>query len=253
MGAKANTLTVSERAKVVVVGAAGRMGRRVVSLLADHATLTLGRAFDRDDDPEAAIAGSHVVIDFAAPAVSARIAPICARQGTAYLVASTALTRDDETALDLASQSVPVLQAANLSIGVNVLAELVSDAAARLAGFDVEIAEIHHRHKRDAPSGTALALGAAARRGRPTLKDALARQGNAVRADDEMAYAAMRGGDVAGEHTVYFFGEGERVELTHRATTPDIFARGALIAAAWLIKKPAGRYTMRDVLGFTAR
>jgi 4-hydroxy-tetrahydrodipicolinate reductase len=237
-----------ERSKVVVVGAAGRMGRRVVSLLEGHATLMLGRAFDRDDDPEAAIAGSHVVIDFAAPAVSTRIAPICARQGTAYLLASTALTAEDEAALDAAAQSVPVLQAANLSIGVNVLAELVADAAARLAGFDVEISELHHRHKRDAPSGTALALGAAARRGRPALKDVPGRIGSDVRLQDELGYAAMRGGDVAGEHTVYFFGEGERIELTHRATTPDIFARGALVAAAWLLKKPAGRYTMRDVL-----
>ncbi len=242
-----------ERAKVVVVGAAGRMGRRVVSLLEGHQTLTLGRAFDRDDDPEAAIAGSHVVIDFAAPAVSARIAPICAKQGTAYLVASTALTPEDELALDVAAQNVPVLQAANLSIGVNVLAELVADAAARLAGFDVEISEIHHRHKRDAPSGTALALGAAARRGRSGLKDVLGRAGSNVRVDDEVGYAAMRGGDVAGEHTVHFFGEGERIELTHRATTPDIFARGALVAAAWLVRQAAGRYTMRDVLQVARR
>jgi 4-hydroxy-tetrahydrodipicolinate reductase len=237
-----------ERAKVVVVGAQGRMGRRVVAMLESHPTLMLGRAFDRDDDADAAIAGSHVVIDFAAPAAAARIAPICARQGTAYLVASTALSGEDESALNAASQSVPVLQAANLSIGVNVMAELVADAAARLAGFDVEISEIHHKHKRDAPSGTALALGAAARRGRPALKDVLARPGNAVRATDELGYAATRGGDAAGEHTVFFFGEGERIELTHRATTPDIFARGALVAAAWLVTKPAGRYTMRDVL-----
>ena len=242
-----------ERSKVVVVGAAGRMGRRVVSLLEGHPTLMLGRAFDRDDDPEAAIAGSHVVIDFAAPAASARIAPICARQGTAYLVASTALTPDDESALDIAARDVPVLQAANLSIGVNVMAELVADAAARLAGFDVEISEIHHRHKRDAPSGTALALGAAARRGRPALKDTVGRAGNNLRAEGELGYAAMRGGDVAGEHTVYFFGEGERIELTHRATTPDIFAHGALVAAAWLVRKPAGRYTMRDVLQVARR
>jgi 4-hydroxy-tetrahydrodipicolinate reductase len=240
-----------ESAKVVVVGAAGRMGRRVVSLLEGHATLSLARAFDRDDDPESAIAGSHVVIDFAAPAASARIAPICARQGTAYLVASTALTPDDAAALDVAAQSVPVLQAANLSIGVNVLAELGADAAARLADFAGEISEIPHRHKRDAPSGTALALGAAARRGRPALKDVLGRSG--VRANDELGYAAMRGGDVAGEHMVYFFGEGERIELTHRATTADIFARGALVAAAWLVKKPAGRYTMRDVLNVARR
>lgn len=237
-----------DRARVVVVGAAGRMGRRVVQMLEGHATLTLGRAFDRDDDPETAIAGSHVVIDFAAPAACARVAPICARVGTAYLVASTALTDADQAALDAASQSIPVLQAANLSIGVNVLAELVADAAARLAGFDVEISEIHHRHKRDAPSGTALALGDAVRRGRPALKDALGRSGNVVRSTDEVGYAALRGGDVAGEHTVFFFGEGERIELTHRATSPDIFARGALVAAAWLLRKPAGRYTMRDVL-----
>lgn len=241
-----------ERIKVVVVGANGRMGRRVVALLEEHPTLTLARAFDRDDDPEQAIAGSHVVIDFAAPAVATRIAPICAKQGTAYLLASTALTSEDQHALDAAAHDVPILQAANLSIGVNVLAELVAEAAVRLHGFDVEISEIHHRHKRDAPSGTALALGEAARRGRAGLVDMHGRAGSKVRAPEELGYAAMRGGDVAGEHTVYFFGDGERIELTHRATSPDIFARGALAAAAWLVTKPAGRYTMRDMLTGTS-
>lgn len=237
-----------ERARVVVIGSAGRMGTRVVRLLENHATLVLASGVDRGDDVAAAIANSAVVIDFSAPAACARVAPLCANVGAAYLVASTALTDDDVRALATAARQVAVLQAANLSIGVNVLAELVAEAAARLAGFDIEISEIHHRHKRDAPSGTALALGAAAKRGRGGLRDVLGRAGEAVRKNDELGFAALRGGDVSGEHTVYFFGNGERVELTHRATTPDIFAHGALTAASWLVGKPAGAYTMRDVL-----
>jgi 4-hydroxy-tetrahydrodipicolinate reductase len=127
--------------------------------------------------------------------------------------------------------------------------EWVELATRRLAGFDVEISEIHHRHKRDAPSGTALALGQAARAGRPELQDVLGRAGvGPARPDEALGYAAVRGGDVAGEHTVYFFGEHERLEITHRSSSGDIFAAGALKACAWLTGRAPGRYTMHDVL-----
>jgi 4-hydroxy-tetrahydrodipicolinate reductase len=137
-----------------------------------------------------------------------------------------------------------------LSIGVNVLAGLVESAVRRLGDeFDVEIFEIHHRGKRDAPSGTAHLLADAAVSAREGLKPLLGRSGNAVRESDELGIGAARGGDVSGEHTVFLFGEGERIELTHRATTRDIFARGALVAARWLVSQEPGSYSMGDVLG----
>ena len=237
---------MSAKARAVVIGSGGRMGTRVVRLLETHPSLQLGGALDRGDEAAQAIASAHVVIDFSAPAACAQMAPLCVKAGVPYLVASTALTAADEAAISSAIASVPVLQAANLSVGVNVLAELVTAAAERLADFDIEISEVHHRQKRDAPSGTALMLGAAARAGRSALRDVVGRTG--LRVSDELGYSAVRGGDVSGEHTVFFLGNGERLELTHRATTPDIFADGALRAAAWLVGKPPGRYTMHDVL-----
>jgi 4-hydroxy-tetrahydrodipicolinate reductase len=222
------------------------MGSRVVRLLEQHQELQLAGTVDRNDDAAAAIANAQVVIDFAAPATCASVAPLCVKAGAAYIMASTALTPSDEKALADAATHIPLLQAANFSVGVNVLAELVTAAAERLAGFDIEISEIHHKMKRDAPSGTALMLGEAAHEGRASMRDVMNRSGQ--RLTDELGYSAVRGGDVSGEHTVFFFGHGERLELTHRATTPDIFANGALTAAAWIVGKPAGRYSMHDVL-----
>lgn len=245
-----NPASVGPRHGVCVVGASGRMGSRTVRLLGDHPSLVLASSFDRDEkDPSAAIAKARVVVDFSAPAACRTVAPLCARAGVAYLCASTALTADDERALSEAARVIPVLQAANLSVGVNVLLGLARDAAARLGpAFEVEIFEAHHRAKKDAPSGTALALGRAVRDARPELHDVVGHEPGA-RAATRLGYAAVRGGDVAGEHTVFFLGDGERVELTHRASTPDIFARGALLAAAWLVGRDAGRYAMADVLG----
>lgn len=248
--------------RVVVVGAGGRMGRKVAKLLAAHPRLMLSAALERQpgpiaecgdalitDDPAQALASAQVVIDFAAPPATTSLGPLCAERGVAYLVASTGLGAPEQAAIDAAAKRVPVLQAANLSLGVNVLLELVERATQRLRGFEVEILELHHRHKRDAPSGTALALGKAVERGRGAVKPMMGRAGvGEPRAADELGYAAVRGGEVAGEHTVYLFGDDERLELTHRATSPDIFAHGAVTAAAWLAGKPAGRYTMADVL-----
>jgi 4-hydroxy-tetrahydrodipicolinate reductase len=247
--------------RVTVVGASGRMGRRVCELLATDGRLELHAALVRSGQLDLgpgvrvtnvardAITGAQVVIDFSAPAAAQQLAPECAAHGASYLLASTGLTDVDERAVQAAAQRVAVLQAANLSIGVNVLLGLVEQAARQLAGFEVEIAELHHRHKKDAPSGTALALGKAVERGRGPLQAVGGRHGvGEARQPDELGYAALRGGDVAGEHTVYFFGEGERLELSHRATTPMIFARGALDAAVWLVGRAPGRYTMADVL-----
>ncbi len=248
------------------------MGSRVVELVKAHPGLTLTAALERDRakegldsgtlagaepngviatcDPSRAIEACDVLVDFSAPAACAVLAPICAENACAYVCASTGMGEVEAVALDAASKKVPVLVAANLSVGVNVLRELVRDAAARLGtDFDVEIFEVHHKHKRDAPSGTAYWLGEAVREARSDLKEIDARAGlDASRNPDSLGYAVARGGDVAGEHTVFFFGDGERLELTHRSTTPDIFARGALRAAAWLAGRPPGRYHMRDVL-----
>ncbi|MEM6532367.1 MAG: 4-hydroxy-tetrahydrodipicolinate reductase [Myxococcota bacterium] len=259
--------------RVGVVGVAGRMGGRVVRLLAEFDTLTLGSALERDrsrlgqdagelsgvgtlgvsitDEPGHAVGACDVLIDFSAPPACAVLAPVCAAHGTAYICASTGMGDVEHLALDAAAKTVPVLEAANLSVGVNVLQQLVRAAAAQLgADFDVEIFEIHHHHKRDAPSGTAYALGDAVHDARPGLETVDARSGmDAVREPNSLGYSVARGGDVAGEHTVFFFGAGERIELTHRSTTPDIFARGALRAANWLVGQAPGRYGMNDVLG----
>jgi len=254
---------MSDAVRVSVVGAAGRMGTRVINRLSAHSGLTLGSVLVAPGDsvdlpdsvvvatsPEAAFAAADVVVDFSAPAACAATMPAAAKAGLAYVLASTGLTDADEAAVAAAATKCAVLQAANMSVGVNVLLNLVERAAGLLSGFEIEISEIHHKHKRDAPSGTARALGAAAQAARPELNEVSGRDGlGPVRDGNELGYAAIRGGEVAGEHTVFFFGDSERVELTHRATSADIFADGALRAALWLARRPAGRYSMRDVLG----
>lgn len=248
--------------RLAVVGASGRMGQRVLRLAAQDARFALTAVLGRPggsgaqvpgvlvtDDAAQAFAAADVVVDFAAPVAVTTLLPKAIAAKVGYLVASTGLGAEDEAVIATAAKSIAVLQAANLSLGVNVMLELVELAAARLAGFDIEVSEIHHRFKKDAPSGTALALGRAAERGRPGLKKVLGRQGvTGEREANELGYAVMRGGDVAGEHTVFFFGDKERVELTHRATDADIFAKGALEASAFLAGRAPGRYSMRDVL-----
>lgn len=250
------------KTRVCVVGASGRLGRRVLRALKKHPSLEAGSALVRQElelpgparvttSVEEALQNVGVVVDFSAPAACSRVLPGAARAGIPYVLASTALTDQDEELLEEVEQQIPVVLASNFSVGVNLLFELVEIAARRLGeSFDIEISEIHHRHKRDAPSGTALSLASAAEAGRGDLEHVLGRAGpEPPRGPEQLGIAALRGGDVAGEHTVYFFGDCERVELTHRATTPDIFAHGALRAAAWVLGKPPGRYSMRDVLG----
>lgn len=256
----------TESIKLAVVGPWGRMGRRVVDLAQANKNIVLHavlvRRFDASDERlgdlpqgcivteqvDEALAGADALIDFTAPAICGSLAPKCAEHGVAYVLASTGLTDEDQAVINRAAQTTPVLEAANFSLGVNVLLGLVKAAASQLDGFDIEISEIHHKHKRDAASGTAYALGEAVHAGRSGLVDLTGRVGDAQRQDNELGYAVLRGGDVAGEHTVFFFGDGERIELTHRSTTPDIFASGALRAAQWLVGKAPGRYSMQDVI-----
>jgi 4-hydroxy-tetrahydrodipicolinate reductase len=205
-------------------------------------------------DGDVGIAAGTVGIEFSTPAATVKHARIAAQHGVAYVAGTTGMAACDEDVLREVAERIPIVYAANYSVGVTLLADLVRRAAARLGPeFDIEIVEMHHRHKVDAPSGTALALGRAAAAGRGVGLDDVAVRGRdgvtGAREKGTIGFAALRGGDVSGDHTVIFAGDGERLELSHRASGRDIFARGAVRAALWAIGKPPGLYNMRDVLG----
>jgi 4-hydroxy-tetrahydrodipicolinate reductase len=202
-------------------------------------------------DIASALLGADVVIDFSTASAVSGLFGVAARQRVAIVSGTTGLDEAGLRALDKAAEAVPALWSPNMSLGVQVMTELVEQAVRRLGkAFDVEVVEIHHRKKIDSPSGTAKRLADAARAARPELVDLHGRSGNVgARTNDEMGVLAVRGGDVIGDHTVFLFGSGERIELTHRASNRDLFAHGALVAAKFLAGKAAGRYTIRDVLG----
>jgi 4-hydroxy-tetrahydrodipicolinate reductase len=202
-------------------------------------------------DVGSVLLGADVVIDFSTASAVPALVGLAARQGVAVMSGTTGLDAVGESALDRAAASIPVLWAPNTSLGVQVLADLVEQAVRRLGpGFDVEILELHHRRKIDAPSGTALRLARAAKAGRAGLEEVHARDGNVgARKDQELGVVAVRGGDVIGDHTVFLLGNGERLELTHRASSRELFAQGALVAARFVAGKPPGRYAFKDVLG----
>lgn len=215
------------------------------------ATLTLG------SNPGPLARAADVLIDFTTPAALEATLDAACEGKAALVIGTTGLEPHHHALIDVAARSVPVLQAANTSLGITLLASLVEQAARALGDdWDIEIVDLHHRHKVDAPSGTALALGEAAARGRGIQLAKYAERGrdgiSAPRAQGAIGFAAMRGGSAAGDHTVLFAAEGERLEFTHRAESRLIFARGALRAAAWLAGKPKGRYTMVDVLGLAS-
>ena len=196
---------------------------------------------------------SQVVIDFTRAEASARYARRAAETGTPLVIGTTGITAEQQQAIDDAAERVAIVQAPNMSVGVVLLAALVEEVARTLPpDFDIEIVEAHHRHKVDAPSGTALALGAAAAAGRQIGLESSAIRGRdghtGARPRGAIGFASLRGGDIVGDHTVLFAGAGERIELTHRATSRQIYAVGALRAARWVIGRPPGRYDMRDVL-----
>ena len=205
-------------------------------------------------DPSAGIRGAAVAVDFSSSASVAAHARVCVEAGVPILLGATGFDAACRRELEQAARAIPVLIAPNTSVGVSVVAKLVSVAALGLgASYDVEILEAHHRMKRDAPSGTALALGesVAAARGR-SLNEVAAfdrSSASAPRVPGSIGFCSLRAGDVVGEHTVIFAADGERVEITHRATDRITFARGALRAAGWLVGQPAGLYGMQDVLG----
>lgn len=232
------------------------MGRAIADA-APAMSVALAGGVDRDgavfgpyaDAAELAL-GTDVLIDFSTPDALARHLDVARVDGGAIVVGTTGLAPEHHRAIDVAAKDVAVLQAANMSLGVNLLAALVEQAAARLGpDWDLEVLEMHHRHKVDAPSGTALLLGEAAARGRGQALEPIAFDRTGRREEGSIGFASLRGGSVAGDHQVILAAEGERLELGHRAESRAIFARGALKAALWLAGKPAGRYGMADVLG----
>jgi 4-hydroxy-tetrahydrodipicolinate reductase len=265
--------------RVVVTGAAGRMGGELVRAVSETDGFALVAATERTGEEavgtDAGVAARRpplevpvldslekalghdcdVVIDFTSPAGSVTHALACAKHHVPIVIGTTGLAPDQRAAILACAREIPVVLAPNMSVGVNLLLKLVAEAARVLGdGYDPEIVELHHKRKKDAPSGTALALAEAVAlvSGRDLKKDVrLARQGLiGERGERELGIQAVRGGDVVGEHTVYFFGAGERLELTHRATSRDQFARGAVRAAGWVVGKKPGLYDMQDVLGF---
>ncbi|HWZ93425.1 MAG TPA: 4-hydroxy-tetrahydrodipicolinate reductase [Polyangiaceae bacterium] len=202
-------------------------------------------------DVASSLLGAEVVIDFSTASAVAQLAALATRQGVAIVCGTSNLDAAAKRALDKASEVVPLLQTGNMSLGVQVLAEVVEHALRRLGlGYDVEIVELHHRRKIDAPSGTAARLMEAVKNVRPGVRELRGRDGEVgARTSDEVGVFGVRGGDVVGDHTVYLLGDGERLELTHRASNRDLFARGALAAARFLVGKKPGRYTIADVLG----
>jgi 4-hydroxy-tetrahydrodipicolinate reductase len=265
--------------RVVVCGAAGRMGGSVLHAVRATEGMELVGATERSDAPQVGrdagtvagmspagvtISGSlesaleraaDVVIDFTAPAASLRHAQVCAARKVALVIGTTGLSPQARTEIASLAREVAIVLAPNMSVGVNVLFRL-ADQAARALGpsYDVEIVETHHRAKKDAPSGTALRLAeVAAEALRLDARSAIVyeRHGETgARRAATIGVQALRGGDVVGDHTVYFLADGERLELTHRATSRENFARGAVRAALWVVTKPPGLYDMQDVLGF---
>ncbi|MFO1127600.1 MAG: 4-hydroxy-tetrahydrodipicolinate reductase [Rhodospirillales bacterium] len=263
--------------KIGIAGAAGRMGRMLAAAVAHTPEAELAGGLERPghpeigsdvaglaglaacgatvgDDAEALFAAADAVLDFTTPETLLSLAPVAARSGKAYVVGTTGLAAPHFAALAEAAKAVPIVQAANMSVGVNLLLGLVADAAAVLGtDYDLEIVEMHHRHKVDAPSGTALALGeaaAAARGQRLADVGVKSRDGHTgARPTGAIGFATLRGGDVVGDHLAIFAGDGERIELGHRASSRAVFARGAVRAALWTAGRPPGLYGMRHVLG----
>lgn len=261
--------------RVVIVGASGRMGLAITRAAVEMGDVMFVGAIDREGasvvgrdlgelaglpaigtrvttDLAAVLGDADVVVDFSAASATLGNLAACANAGVPIVIGTTGLAAEVDAAAERAAQQIPVLVAANTSLGVTLLLELVRQAARSLpADFDIEILEAHHRHKQDAPSGTALALGRAASAGRDLEFQPGALRHHAdggARPAGAIGYAVVRGGDVVGDHTVSFLGAGERVLLSHQATDRAIFARGALRAAKFLSTQVPGRYEMGDVI-----
>jgi 4-hydroxy-tetrahydrodipicolinate reductase len=263
--------------RLVVTGAAGRMGRMLVKTIHETPGAVLSGALEREGaiamgedagllagcgkagvaisaDPLAAMLDADGILDFSAPAATVEFAALAAQARIVHIIGTTGLSADDLKRIAAAARHATIVRSGNMSLGVNLLAALTRRAARALGeDFDIEIVEMHHRMKVDAPSGTALLLGEAAAEGRGVdlgQRTAPVRHGHTgARRAGDIGFASLRGGTVAGDHSVIFAGEGERVELTHRADDRAVFARGAVKAALWARGRKAGLYSMADVLG----
>ncbi len=269
--------TGSSRMRLVVIGAAGRMGRTLVRLVGDNPETVLCGALERPaspalgadagelagfarlgieltDDALPLVVEADGILDFSTPATSVMLAELAAQARIVHVIGTTGFSADERARLKAAGRHATIVASGNMSLGVNLLAALVRQTAAALGeDFDVEIVEMHHRMKVDAPSGTALLLGEAAAAGRGVALEGAAVRGRdgmtGARADGAIGFASLRGGTVVGDHSVVFAGAGERIELAHRAEDRAIYARGALRAALWARGRKPGLYAMADVLG----
>jgi len=253
-------------AKVGIVGSTGRMGAHLIKNVLENDALELSvlHVFDelKVDVPEdvlvtnsmkAVLESCDVVIDFSAPAATQELCEEALKNPTALVIATTGFTQHQQNLLTEASTQMPVLYSSNMSAGIALLKQLVEQVAATLVDFDIEIVEQHHRHKVDAPSGTALTLGEFAAKGRGLDLDDVRVSGRdgqvGARSKDEIAVMALRGGDIVGRHTVGFYNDGEFLELNHTATSRETFSKGAIRAAAWLVDQKSGLYSINDCLG----
>jgi 4-hydroxy-tetrahydrodipicolinate reductase len=264
--------------RVAIAGAGGKMGQANVRAVAAAPGLVLHAAFDRPDSPAigrdagdlagagtlgvaiggdagAALEGADIVIDFTAPTVSVMLAEMAAERGLVHVIGTTGCSREDDWAIQKAgSAGARIVKSGNFSLGVNMLLGLVRQAAKALPGYDIEVLEMHHNKKVDAPSGTALMLGRAAAEGRGIDLDqnkVTVRDGHTgARQAGSIGFATLRGGGVIGEHSVVLAGDTERIVLSHSAQDRGMFAAGAVQAALWAASQPPGYYSMADVLGF---
>ncbi|GHE05171.1 dihydrodipicolinate reductase [Defluviimonas sp. 20V17] len=262
---------------IVVTGASGRMGQMLIRTVLESDKARLVGCLERPghdwigrdvgtamggaevgvtvtDDALEAFARAQAVLDFTAPAATVEFAKLAAQARAVHVIGTTGLAPEDIEKIGKAAHHAPIVRAGNMSLGVNLLVRLTRQVATALdADFDIEIVEAHHRHKVDAPSGTALMLGAAAAEGRGVDLDTVSDRGRdgitGARERGHIGFSAVRGGDVVGEHEVIFYGAGERIALRHMATDRALFARGALKAALWAQDQAPGEYDMMDVLG----
>lgn len=261
--------------RVLIIGAAGRMGRALVHAARERSDVRVAAAVESPEstragedigevagvgvlgvsigsDLSAALTDCDAAVDFSHPSATAGNLAACVAAGKPLLIGTTGFPADVHHELERAARHIPLLVAANMSVAVTLLTELARQCARALSmHFDVEIIEAHHRHKKDAPSGTALALGHAIAEARGQQLDQVAigdRSGHGPRREGEIGFAVVRGGDFVGDHTVVFAGAGEQLILTHRATDRAVFARGALDAVVWLARRPPGRYFIHDLL-----
>ena len=253
-------------AKVGIVGSTGRMGAHLIKNVLENEALELSvlHVFDelKVDVPsevlvtnsmKAVLENCDVVIDFSAPVATQELCEEALKNHTALVIATTGFTEHQQNLLTEASTQMPVLYSSNMSAGIALLKQLVEQVAATLVDFDIEIVEQHHRHKVDAPSGTALTLGEFAAKGRGLDLDDVRVSGRdgqvGARSKDEIAVMALRGGDIVGRHTVGFYNDGEFLELNHTATSRETFSKGAIRAATWLVDQKSGLYSINDCLG----